>query len=322
MTTICVRYLVEKDVDHLHTDNDTISTPSGADTFWTYSAEHWAAHVRSIQDEAFLFPMDRVINLYNTSEERFQNWFPILWRAIESWEIKKDNIKPYMNSILLAALTGHHTVLQRLLETHLFDLDKTDEEGRAALILGSRFGYEKIVQLLLDNEVDFNAKSEVLGDALILASIGGYNEIVQLLLDNGADINAQNEDFGSAQQIVIKRGYSEIVQLLLDNGADVNAQDGKSLQVALQRSSRKIVQRLLDNGADMSSYKVYGSAIQVASSFGRSKVVQILIDNGADINAPGGAFGNALKRASLGGYSETLQLLLDNGAKDTRQAVS
>ncbi|KAL9609828.1 MAG: hypothetical protein Q9167_005433 [Letrouitia subvulpina] len=328
MTTICVRYLAERDLSiwpsktqshaqrgsaYFFIKHDAIKNQKDADPFWVYSAECWTGHVRSIQDEVSLFPMDRVIKLYNSSEERLQLWFPILWEATKS-----DYKTPKMDKVRLAAFNGHNHVLQILLETDEFDLNTTDEQRETALILGSRYGYTKVVQILLDNGADVNAQGRHYGSALLAALWGGYSEIIQILLDNGADVNAPDKDNENALQMASDRGYSEIVQILLDNGADVNAQDkdgDNALELAAYRGYSKIVKALIDHRADINAQGGhFGNALQAASYRGRSEIVQILLDNGADINAQGGHFGNALQAASEGGHSEIVQILLNNGA--------
>jgi ankyrin repeat protein len=51
------------------------------------------------------------------------------------------------------------------------------------------------------------------------ASVRGYDKVVQLLVDNGADVNAQGGKYGNALYAASGRGYEEVVQLLLEQGA-------------------------------------------------------------------------------------------------------
>lgn len=50
------------------------------------------------------------------------------------------------------------------------------------------------------NGSDVNAHGGDLGNALQAASARGYEKVVQLLLDNGADINKQGGCYGSREQ--------------------------------------------------------------------------------------------------------------------------
>ena len=77
-------------------------------------------------------------------------------------------------------------------------------------------------------------------------------KVVQLLLENGADVNARGGYFGNALQAAAHEHSKKVVQLLLENGADVNAQGGihsTALEAASNRGRDDIVGLLLENGA-------------------------------------------------------------------------
>ncbi|KAL8917658.1 MAG: hypothetical protein Q9208_007839 [Pyrenodesmia sp. 3 TL-2023] len=304
---------VEQSMTHICVSPLTTDDSNNTDTFWAYSAENWAGHARSIPDETPLFLMDMITELYDIAGQRFKYWFPIFWKALNRIEDQ-----PVMNGIRLAALNGHSSILQRLLDTDGSDLDAIDEEGYTALIFGSEYGYAKVVRVLLDKGADINAQGGIYGSALQVASRGGHNQVVQMLLDKGADINAQGEFYRSALWAASAAGYHQVVQMLFDKGADVNAQGGyfnNALWAASAGGYHQVVQMLLDKGADVNARcGDYGSALQVASAGGHIQVVQMLLDKGADINAQDGFDGSALQAASATGHKQVVQILLDKGA--------
>ncbi|KAL8846162.1 MAG: hypothetical protein Q9221_008730 [Calogaya cf. arnoldii] len=228
---------------HSNINVHAINTSDNTDTFWAYSAENWAGHARSTQDEASMFLMNMMIELHDTAGERFKSWFPILWNALRPY-----STQPIINSIRLAAMNGHSGVLQRLLEKNGSDLDATDEKGVTALILGSRYGYVKVVRVLLDKGANVHAQGGEYGNALQAASLGGHEQVVQMLLDKGADVHAQGGHYGNALQAALLRGHEQVVQILLDKGADVHAQggvNGNALQAASSGGHKQVVQMLL-----------------------------------------------------------------------------
>ena len=60
---------------------------------------------------------------------------------------------------------------------------------------------------------------------LYLASFCGIPEIVQILVENGSDVNARNETYSTPLHRASLLGCAESVQLLINHGADVSAQD-------------------------------------------------------------------------------------------------
>jgi ankyrin repeat protein len=53
----------------------------------------------------------------------------------------------------------------------------------------------------------------------------GHREVVELLLKNGANVNAKAADGWTALVRAADRGHRKVVEVLLKNGADVNAKD-------------------------------------------------------------------------------------------------
>jgi ankyrin repeat protein len=54
-------------------------------------------------------------------------------------------------------------------------------------------GHKEIVEILISNNADVNAKATYNGEtALIYASKKGHIEIVKLLINNNADVNVKN----------------------------------------------------------------------------------------------------------------------------------
>ena len=53
----------------------------------------------------------------------------------------------------------------------------------------------------------------------------GSKEIVELLIFNGVDVNAKNDGGSTPLNIATAQGHKEIVELLIFNGVNVNAFD-------------------------------------------------------------------------------------------------
>jgi ankyrin repeat protein len=330
MAKICIEYLTCKDLDSKKPESQKLLS---ADTPWpyldgeqaqdqpditgfvTYAAEHWPSHVRHAHWDKRDPLMTKLCQIYDTRSERFHLWFPILWKATRPYENQPD-----MNNIRLAAFNGHEMVLELLLANKKLDLETKDESGQTALILGSQFGYEKVVQMLLDQGAEVNTEGGDYDNALQVSSAGGHEKVVQMMLDQGAEMNAQSGYYGNALQAASAGGHEEVVQMLLDQGAEANAQGGhygNALQAVSAGGREKVVQMLRDQGAGVNAQggDYYDNALQAASAGGHEEVVQMLLDQGAEVNAQGGVYDNALRAASARGHEEVVQMLLNQGAK-------
>ncbi|MGO8945458.1 MAG: ankyrin repeat domain-containing protein [Syntrophobacteraceae bacterium] len=122
-------------------------------------------------------------------------------------------------------------------------------------IRGPRFEEKEknlILQALLDEGADVNAKDSSGGTVLMLASRNGYKEVVQALLDKGADVNAENSDGGTALMDASTNGHKEIVELLLARGANVNTEDigGETASSHASMKGHKGIVKLLSRVRD------------------------------------------------------------------------
>lgn len=108
-----------------------------------------------------------------------------------------------------------------------------------------RYGNIKIIELLLDYNVDINARNFLGTTALSEACEASKDEIVLFLINRGAIITS-----GALSNVVRKRRYT-IVKLFLEKGADVNEifADYTPLDLAVQNIDLKMIFMLILNGA-------------------------------------------------------------------------
>ena len=283
-----------------------------------YAAEHWWQHAQEIGDTHDCAVFDLASRLLTNKRTTLLSCIQLcnvdsLWVRI--------NLSLKMNELAqplyYAACFGVSEVVEEILQQSV-DVNARGGEYGNALQAASYRGRETVVQVLLDAGADVNARGGHWGNALQAASYSGHETVVQVLLDAGADVNARGGVWGNALQAASYCGRETVVQVLLDAGADVNARGGfwgNALQAASYSGRETVVQVLLDAGADVNAQGGHwGNALQAASVGGHETVVQVLLDAGADVNAQGGEYGNALQAASDRGRETVVQMLLDAGA--------
>ena len=176
-----------------------------------------------------------------------------------------------------------------------------DGEGKAALMMASKFGHFDIVKLLIENGAKVNKKSIKSGGpfdgdwtALMFASENGHKEIVEYLFAKGAkNVNKREELQGETALIkAAKNGHIDIVKILLMNKADINRKTkpytwdysyyikgATALILASENDQTDMVKFLIENGADIYTKDEEGrTAISIAKEKEHNKIVAILED--------------------------------------------
>jgi ankyrin repeat protein len=162
---------------------------------------------------------------------------------------------------------------------------------------------------------------------LMWAADEGQLEIVQALLTNGADVNAKKDSGYTALMIASAKSRPKVVPMLLDHGAEVNFKvsggqttGGTALTNAIKChmviiEEREVVELLLNHGADINATDNNGvTALSYAASKGDRELVQALLDKGANVNLRSSEFGTALDGAMQYGHADVVEILLQAGA--------
>jgi hypothetical protein len=98
--------------------------------------------------------------------------------------------------------------------------------GKTALHIAAERGNLRIVQLLLEHEVDVDVADASGRTALHYAARGARAEIVALLLAGGADSEARDGEGRSPLHAAADAECESIIRLLAQDGADLNAAIG------------------------------------------------------------------------------------------------
>ena len=88
-------------------------------------------------------------------------------------------------------------------------------------------GHKDVVELLLANKAEVNAKANDGGTPLHAAASGGNKDVVELLLASKAEVNAKDNQGMTPLHLAEIWKHADLVELLLANGADVNATDNR-----------------------------------------------------------------------------------------------
>lgn len=144
----------------------------------------------------------------------------------------------------------------------------------------------KQVKMLLGNNPDLVFGKGSKGETpLQVAAENGHKALVELLLANGADVNAR-DSYGMTPLHHAKN--VSVAELLLANKASVDAEDGRyqtPLYWAAADGRKDVAELLLANQADVGSRTRGTTPLHAAAHGGHRGLVELLLANGADVNA-------------------------------------
>jgi ankyrin repeat protein len=210
---------------------------------------------------------------------------------------------------------GHKEMIELLLKNGV-EIDAKDIYGRTALHVAVIEGHEVVARLLLMKGANVNAVDESGQTALHWAACNGAQAMLEILLENGADAKSVC-DGESALHVAVIEGHEVVARLLLMKGANVNAVDEfgqTALYWAASNGDQTVLEILLENGADTTMICEGGSALHIAASNGHEAISRLLLASGAEIDDVDEHQMTALHVAVIKGHEVVVRLLLMKGA--------
>ncbi|KAF8243592.1 ankyrin [Wilcoxina mikolae CBS 423.85] len=191
----------------------------------------------------------------------------------------------------VACLAGQDHIVHVLLQPR-YEVATSGVEYEAAIMAATLSGHTHLVALLIEKTGQPLA-SKLRQNIFWEASYYGRESIVQLMIDNGMDVNARRSwrwfRHLTALQIAASRNRANVIRLLLNNGAQdqyiSRPSGGTALLIAVDGGHEEAVQVLLDHGGDLNS-QLHKEALQRAAIKGQTHMIQFLLRMGADFNAP------------------------------------
>lgn len=260
---------------------------------------------------------DRVLMLYDTEGEFFEDWFPHFRQTYYVYQTMRE-----LWSQHVTAITGHGVILKYLSTMPCFEVDALDGEGKTALWWAAHCGQVPVLKQLLELGADIESGNPDHGTALIRASSTGIKEAVQVLLKKVTRqvVDSQDLSGSTALHVAVTEGHIEIVNMLLDCHASTDCRNYKKwtpLHMAAMKGNVEIVRALLRRGAKVNAVdriETGNTPLHLAASYGHDNVVQTLIDAGTSVGACSKEKSTALAVVYSEGNKEPVTSLLSADA--------
>ncbi|KAI4638258.1 hypothetical protein J4E93_010257 [Alternaria ventricosa] len=281
-----------------------------------YSAQFWSHHVQKTGDGEE--EMSRLaMKILFTNDPAFTNSIRIFQPDTKETYDERSDDYPIVTPLYFASWLGLKTITKLLLDQNV-DVNAKGGLYGSALRAAISEGHLAVAELLVNAKADVDAEDGAGETALYEAICNDDEAMAKLLIDAGADVNKLVVGRYAIQD-ASEMGNEVLVTMLIDAKANVSVRDQEgddALTIALHGHHKAVVKLLVDASANANTRDRNGrSALQIASSNGDEEVVRLLIKVGADVNAPGSKYsGHALLAAAEGGHTALVELLLDAGA--------
>jgi ankyrin repeat protein len=241
-----------------------------------------------------------------------------------------------------AAKTGNLVKVKTLLKDNPDLVVDRDKSGWTPLHWAAQNGHKDVVESLLANNAEVNARNSNGDTPLHDAVLKSHKQVAELLLNNGAEVNAKNQDGIMPLYMAARSGNKYVTKLLLTHGADVNAKDNNGrapLHIAAHKGHKHVAELLLAHKAEVNvrdksgftplHYAAWWSFLEVAEVLLSKKnieaqikaghkacsdVAELLLGKGAEVNAKNQDGITPLYMAARSGNKYVTKLLLAHGA--------
>ncbi|KAF5599967.1 ankyrin repeat domain-containing protein [Fusarium pseudoanthophilum] len=218
------------------------------------------------------------------------------------------------------SLNENWPFMREFVETRIFDADPDiQERSMTPFVFAVCSGLtDTVAHIIREGSFDMEDRSFGNSTPLFWACFVESQDIVELLVDNGADINARCRQGQVPLHISVEDGGDGIAKHLISKGADVSVVDDERqtpLNLASMSGNTEVVRQLIDSGADISHETADGfTPLSMASSRGFLELAKLLIKSGADVNQVAANSHPPLFLAVWCNHSELAELLIDEGA--------
>lgn len=195
--------------------------------------------------------------------------------------------------LMFVLLNGNIEGVNVLLESGA-DPDVKDDEGDTAVTIAAGLKYSRFLENLLVKGGNANEKTPGLATTLMIASAAGFIENVRLVINANVDINARDMTGNTALTYAIYGKQTDIISLLLENGATkliINNNGMSALDIInaldIPSDEKKRYEELLQIKAADIFDDANTLELAKAAAFGDTARIIQLVNSGADVNAQG-----------------------------------
>ena len=207
--------------------------------------------------------------------------------------LNQSNLNPtsltFLTAFFAAVEHGHIRIAESFFERGL-KLQELEKDSYKPATLAAKSGSLDMVELMIKENCDINAKDENEWNALHFASYYGHYQVIERLMANGVCTTAITSRKETPLLFAVKEDHFPVTERLLRSNKDgnlVSAEDElgqKPIHHTARTGSIEIFNLLMSNGAKINVENSFGwQPLHIATAYGHLTVVQRLLQQGANV---------------------------------------
>ena len=207
--------------------------------------------------------------------------------------LNKSNLGPtnmtFLSAFFAAVEYGHVRIAESFF-SHGLKLQELKRDSHKPATLAAKSGCLAMVELMIQDDCDMNAKNENGWNALHFASYYGHYQLIERLIASGVSAKANTLRKETPLLFAVKGGHFAVAEILLRSDKDrhlVSAEDEQGqrpVHHTVRAGSVEIFSLIMSNGGKINVENSFGwQPIHIATAYGHLSLVERLLQEGASI---------------------------------------
>ena len=222
-----------------------------------------------------------------------------------------------LNCLHIAALYGHLSLFETLINKHNFNMLMADNYGCTSLHRSAENGSYEIIKFFVDNGTDIHLKTKNGSNCLHIAALRGHLNLCKRLVNkHNFDVHLADDEGWTAVHYSASHGSYDLFKFLSDKGADISLKTKKEvncLHIAAFNEHLNLCKTLINkHNFDVHMADNWGfTALHYSARIGNYELVKVFADKGANIFLKTKNGMNCLHIAACNGHLNLCKLLVN-----------
>ncbi|KAL5270038.1 hypothetical protein ACHWQZ_G003500 [Mnemiopsis leidyi] len=230
-------------------------------------------------------------------------------------------VRPEGEAGIHAAVTNADIDMILLLLELGASIDRRDELGRTPLMIALDYGYDHVIDTLLDSEAKFDATDKE-GRCVIWYALKPTQRHLRCLdkvCKVGADVNVVDKSGCTLLMMCAEQALTSSAEILLKNEADTeknNSENMTALMLAVRLNNKEFVELLLKAGASIDVADNDNlSPVHWCCKLGYTELLSLLLNHGGEPDTLTNTGNTPLHLAVEGRHTAAVKVLLSRGVQ-------